>query len=168
MKTEEELDDEAPQEPATRRHLPVVDEDDEPVHRNVRKREVKAVVFNPKREDPRVRHEARKACTEVFEDYWRPKVRSDCEKVERPCCFVGCQWNLYLDVNEATGSIRFNFPDLHPWEMAPNESCAKDVARDEGGTTLARVADLLNVTRERARQVEEIILYKLKRGWKQP
>lgn len=171
-KAREEEQSEVPQEEpsAVRRRLPLVD-DDEDERDDVRmdlkrKRVFKAAVFNPKREDPKERHEARKACPEATEPYWRPKVRADCEKVERPCCYIGCQWNLYLDVNDATGSIRFNFPDLQPWEMAPNESCAKDIARDENGTSLARVADLLNITRERARQLEEIIIDKLRRTWK--
>jgi hypothetical protein len=51
-----------------------------------------------------------------------------------------------------------NFPDLDVWEM--NESCALDVA-DRGGTTLEDVGAIMNLTRERIRQVEVKALAKL-------
>ena len=50
-----------------------------------------------------------------------------------------------------TGAIKLNFPDLEVWEM--NETCALDVA-DRGGTTLEDVGAIMNLTRERIRQVE--------------
>lgn len=81
----------------------------------------------------------------------RPKTRADCDEIRRPCPFFACRWNLYLDVNPATGSIKFNFPGLEFWEL--EETCALDVA-DHGGVTLERVGELLNVSRERIRQVE--------------
>ena len=84
-------------------------------------------------------------------DYWKPRTRIECRNVERPCPFVSCRWHLYLDVNPTTGSIKLNFPDLEVWELA--ESCALDVA-DRGGTTLEDTGELMNLTRERIRQVE--------------
>ena len=51
-----------------------------------------------------------------------------------------------------------NFPDLEVWEM--NDSCALDVA-DRGGTTLEDVGAIMNLTRERIRQVEVRALAKL-------
>ena len=45
-----------------------------------------------------------------------------------------------------------NFPDLEVWEMT--ETCALDVA-DRGGITLEDVGNILNLTRERIRQVEQ-------------
>lgn len=83
--------------------------------------------------------------------YWRPQTRGDCGSVPRPCPYVGCRWHLYLDVNEDTGSLTLNFPDLEVCDM--EESCALDVADDEG-CTLERCGDLLNLTRERIRQLE--------------
>ena len=72
---------------------------------------------------------------------------------------MACKFHLYLDVNPETGTIKLNFPDLEPWEM--NETCALDVA-DRGGITLEEVGEILNLTRERIRQVEVFGLEKLK------
>ncbi|MFB6263923.1 MAG: sigma factor-like helix-turn-helix DNA-binding protein [Bradymonadaceae bacterium] len=81
----------------------------------------------------------------------RPSKREDCRLGERPCPFVSCKYHLYLDVNPRTGSIKLNFPDLEVWELP--ETCALDVA-ERGGMTLEEVGELLNLTRERIRQVE--------------
>lgn len=81
----------------------------------------------------------------------RPSSRDTCAKGPRPCPWVSCKFHLYLDVNPDTGSIKLNFPDLEVWEMA--ETCALDVA-DRGGITLEEVGEILNLTRERIRQVE--------------
>ncbi len=91
--------------------------------------------------------------------YMRPQKREDCQKRERPCMFVSCKHHLYLDVNPETGSIKFNFPDKEVWEM--KETCALDVA-DRGGITLEEVGEILNLTRERIRQVEVKCLEKLR------
>jgi hypothetical protein len=71
---------------------------------------------------------------------------------------VSCQHHLYLDVSSRTGAIKLNFPDLEVWDM--NETCALDVA-DRGGTTLEDVGAIMNLTRERIRQVEVKALAKL-------
>ena len=73
--------------------------------------------------------------------------------------FISCKHHLYLDVNPATGSIKLNFPDKEVWEMA--ETCALDVA-DRGGITLEEVGAIMNLTRERIRQVETRGLLKLR------
>src|SRR5580658_659509 len=88
----------------------------------------------------------------------RPKTRGDCAQGERPCPFVSCTHHLYLDVFERTGAIKLNFPDLEVWEMA--DSCALDVA-DRNGTTLEEAGALMNLTRERIRQLEVNALAKL-------
>lgn len=80
----------------------------------------------------------------------RPATRADCEAGERPCPYLSCRFNLYLDVTPA-GGITLNFPDLELHEMA--ETCALDVA-DRQGSTLEHVGSLMNVTRERVRQIE--------------
>jgi len=72
---------------------------------------------------------------------------------------VSCKHHLYLDVNPETGSIKLNFPDLEVWEM--KETCSLDVA-DRTGATLEEVGEILNLTRERIRQVEVRGLIKLK------
>lgn len=88
-------------------------------------------------------------------DYQRPRTLAECDSVGlgtvTPCPFVSCKHHLALDVNDRTGSIKRNFPDLEVWEM--HATCALTVAA-EGGTTLDGVAAAMNVTRERVRQVE--------------
>jgi hypothetical protein len=91
--------------------------------------------------------------------YDRPQTRADCANGPRPCLFVACKHHLYLDVNPETGSIKINFPDKDVWEL--EETCALDVA-ERGGVTLEEVGDILNLTRERVRQVEVTGLQKLK------
>lgn len=98
------------------------------------------------------RDEKRLALSLVYpEDVDRPKLRAECQQMERPCPFVSCEHHLYLDVNPESGAIKLNFPHLEVWEMA--ETCALDVA-DRGGITLEEVGAILNLTRERIRQVE--------------
>ncbi|MBP9718122.1 hypothetical protein KBD59_02380 [Candidatus Gracilibacteria bacterium] len=89
-----------------------------------------------------------------------PQTRSECQDGIRPCPYVRCKYNLYLDVNPRTGSMQLNFPNREPWEM--EESCALDVA-DRGGTILEEVGDIFNLTRERIRQVEAQGLEKLRK-----
>ncbi len=89
----------------------------------------------------------------------RPRSRSECANGPRPCMFVSCKHHLYLDVNPETGSIKLNFPDKEIWEMS--ETCALDVA-DRGGITLEEVGSIMNLTRERIRQVETRGLLKLR------
>jgi hypothetical protein len=89
----------------------------------------------------------------------RPRSRAECANGPRPCMFIACKHHLYLDVNPATGSIKLNFPDREVWEL--DETCALDVA-DRGGITLEEVGTIMNLTRERIRQVETRGLAKLR------
>ena len=89
----------------------------------------------------------------------RPKTRGDCQGGVRPCPWVGCRWHLYLDVNPVSGSILFNHPDTDPLDLV--HTCALDVA-DGGGATLERVGDMVGLTRERVRQVEVVLLERLR------
>jgi hypothetical protein len=92
------------------------------------------------------------------EEYWRPKTRTECVDMERPCPFVSCKYHLYIDVHPVRGSIKLNFPDVDVWEMT--ETCSLDIA-DRGGITLEEVGEIMNLTRERVRQVETTGLGKL-------
>lgn len=91
-------------------------------------------------------------------EYWKPRTRAECKDMERPCPFVSCKYHLYIDVHPVRGSIKLNFPDVEVWEMT--ETCALDVA-DRGGITLEDVGEIMNLTRERVRQVETAGLAKL-------
>jgi len=98
-------------------------------------------------------------------DIPRPTARSECRGDVRPCPWVACKHHLYLDINPETGSIKINFPDLEPWEL--KHTCALDVA-ERGGITLEEVGEIMNLTRERIRQVEVRGLLKLKMGSPSP
>jgi DNA-directed RNA polymerase sigma subunit (sigma70/sigma32) len=63
-----------------------------------------------------------------------------------------------LDVSPTTGTIKLNFPELEVWELA--ETCSLDIA-DAGPQPLERVSVLMNVTRERIRQIESVALARL-------
>ena len=138
-----------------------VAEDGEPVtreqRRSRRKREVRARTISVKRMTKRELELGRMLYPDV-EDVVKPKTRVECSNGERPCPFVSCKHHLYLDVSAKTGAIKLNFPDLEVWEMT--ETCALDVA-DRGGTTLEEVGAIMNLTRERIRQVEVKGLAKL-------
>ncbi len=82
---------------------------------------------------------------------FRPVTRADCVDGPRPCPWISCKYHLYLDVNPRTGSIKLNFPDIEPWEMV--HSCVLDIA-DRGPVTLEDVGRIMNLTRERIRQLE--------------
>lgn len=88
-------------------------------------------------------------------DYLRPRTFAECDSVGLgtvfPCPFVSCKHHLYLDVNEHNGSIKLNFPDRDIDELA--DTCSLRVAA-RGGITLDGVAETMNITRERTRQLE--------------
>jgi hypothetical protein len=124
--------------------------------RSRRKREVRARTISVKRMTKRELEIGRLLYPE--QDYEKPTTRSECVEGIRPCPYVSCKHHLFLDVSSRTGAIKLNFPDLEVWEM--NETCALDIA-DRGGTTLEEVGAIMNLTRERIRQVEVKALAKL-------
>jgi hypothetical protein len=125
--------------------------------RSRRKRAIRAKTISVKRMTKRELELGRMLFPETDEDE-RPRSRSECSDAPRPCPFVSCKHHLFLDVSARTGAIKLNFPDLEVWEMT--ETCALDVA-DRGGTTLEEVGAIMNLTRERIRQVEVKGLAKL-------
>lgn len=124
--------------------------------RSRRKRDVRARTISVKRMTKRELEIGRLLYPES--DYEKPSTRAECAEGPRPCPYVSCKHHLYIDVSPRTGAIKLNFPDLEVWEL--NESCALDVA-DRGGTTLEDVGAIMNLTRERIRQVEVKALAKL-------
>lgn len=79
----------------------------------------------------------------------KPSHRSECKNGPRPCPYVSCRYHLYLDVTDS-GGIRLNYPGKTLEELS--YTCALDVA-DKGSITIDDIGRLLNVTRERARQL---------------
>ncbi|MFH1531266.1 MAG: sigma factor-like helix-turn-helix DNA-binding protein [Pseudomonadota bacterium] len=94
-----------------------------------------------------------------FVEYRRPASRVECKDGTRPCPFVSCKYHLYIDVNPSTGSIKVNFPEMEVWQMP--FTCALDVA-DKGGITLEEIGYIMNLTRERVRQLEATALEKIR------
>ncbi len=145
---------------------PKLDEKERNRLRSARKREVRASTLSLKR----LTKIARKRLQQEEPDDGRrrlPLTRGDCEQVERPCPFISCKWHLFLDVDRKNGSIKLNYPDLFDHNGAPeleylNETCALDIA-DRGGITLEVLGEILNVTRERARQLEVSATARLER-----
>lgn len=131
-----------------------------------------------KRTPPRALHHSKKDKKKLTEeeqregkelaDYQgetRPKTRADCANVPRPCPYVSCRYHLYLTVRRSkkSDSIWVNFPQIE----GPDElefSCALDEADAvQGyGMTLEELSKRLNVTRERARQLEVEVLRKIR------
>ena len=88
----------------------------------------------------------------------RPKNRGECPTV-RPCPFVGCRYHLWADPARG-GGIKINFEGVDPTELM--HSCALDMAEAHpDGLTLDEVGGLMNLTRERVRQIESKVLSKL-------
>lgn len=96
-------------------------------------------------------------------DLWadRPVRRSDCAGVCRPCPYVSCKWNNYLEVG-ANGSIRYTFGEIDPLDVPSDMSCAMDLIErmavdidvDQDGMTLEAIALVFSLCRERVRQLE--------------
>jgi hypothetical protein len=124
--------------------------------RSRRKRDVRARTISVKRMTKRELEIGKLLYPET--DYYKPNTREECVDGPRPCPYVSCKHHLFIDVSPRTGAIKLNFPDLEVWELG--ESCALDVA-DRGGTTLEDVGAIMNLTRERIRQVEVKALAKL-------
>ncbi len=86
----------------------------------------------------------------------RPRSRVECAAAVRPCPYVGCRYHLYVDVSIG-GGVKFNFPDLEPWELTL--SCALDIADAadvaQSGLALETIGRIVNLTRERVRQIED-------------
>jgi Sigma-70, region 4 len=82
----------------------------------------------------------------------RPRTRADCAGGQRPCPWVGCRHHLALDIHPETGSIKLLREN---WLEA--ETCSLDIA-ERGGERLEAVGQIMNVTRERIRQIESIAL----------
>lgn len=127
--------------------------------RSRRPRQVRARTISVKRMTQRELELGRVLYPE--KDYSKPRTRGECIDGPRPCPFVSCKYHLFVDVSPSTGAIKLNFPDLEVWELA--ESCALDIA-DQGGKRLEDVGAIMNVTRERVRQIEHMAIAALERS----
>lgn len=120
-----------------------------------RRRRAKTIAYKPL-----TKHEIQEGI-ELYEflDVGRPRFRSECADGPRPCPWVSCKYHLYLDVHPRTGSIKINFPEFEVWELPI--SCVLDIA-DQGRITLEKIGEIMNLTRERVRQLEASAATKLR------
>jgi ribosomal protein S27AE len=79
----------------------------------------------------------------------------------RPCLYVSCPHNNYLNIHASTGTIKLTHPHREPWDVVPDDSCSLDVA-DRGPQTLEKVGDIMGLTRERTRQIEQAAVIRLR------
>lgn len=84
-----------------------------------------------------------------------------------PCAYLRCKYNLLVDLHHATGAYKITHPSLaggdygDEYEQMPRHTCALNAA-EQGGMTLEEVGEVINVTRERVRQIELKALYRLR------
>lgn len=100
----------------------------------------------------------------------RPKTRGDCldggSNAARPCPYAGCRYHLALYVSH-TGAITVPFGDGDVARL--RQSCALDVVdAHPNGATLDEVGLVLNVSRERVRQIEAAAQRKLAKRMANP
>ena len=98
----------------------------------------------------------------------RPRKRSECFEIMRPCPFVTCDFNLFPEWAGLRGRskrsgckkriIRTKITD--PFKVPQNRSCVLDIAL-LGGLTLEEVGYILDITRERVRQIQFAALKKM-------
>lgn len=105
--------------------------------------------------------EGKEALSEMEADMeiMRPRVRADCLpggiNELRPCPWYRCEAHLGLEINPDTGSIQVRDIDTMV------HTCTFDVA-DIGGVTLDEIGEIMDLTRERIRQIEvrALVVYK--------
>jgi hypothetical protein len=119
---------------------------------------------------PRYQLQADEADTREHTD--RPRTYGEC--IERalgtptqPCWYLRCRHNLLIDVEPTTGAYKITWPHLadgaygDEYRSLPEHTCALRVA-EQGGMTLDEIGSVINLTRERVRQIETKALYKLR------
>lgn len=99
----------------------------------------------------------------LVDGHRRPQIRGDCIHERRPCPWVGCRYHLYFfaEKGHRRRHQNGNTKPFNPWDM--KHTCALDLA-DEQQCTLQEIAEILFITRERVRQIEEMAIRKLRRA----
>ncbi len=102
----------------------------------------------------------------------RPRTWGECQEralgtASRPCGYLRCKHNLLVDVDGRTGSYKVTWPHLtagaygDEYGAYPQHTCALRVA-EQGGMTLEEIGSVMNLTRERVRQIETKALLRLR------
>ncbi len=87
-----------------------------------------------------------------------PATRGECIDGPRPCPHVSCRHHLAISVTRF-GGLQITWPTLEIGEVV--YSCSLDVADEHGGLILDDIGEILNITRERVRQIERRALDKI-------
>lgn len=101
-----------------------------------------------------------------------PRTYGECQEralgtATNPCWYLRCKHNLLLDIDPRSGSYKITWPDLtdghygDEYHALPEHTCALHEAA-HGGLTLDEVGVMMNLTRERVRQIETKALYRLR------
>lgn len=96
-----------------------------------------------------------------------PRTRAECEQAPRPCPYVSCRHNLWLEQAEMRGRgkepVRIPGAGAIPVERL-EQSCVLDLV-DGGQTyTLEEIGDALGLTHEGARLILLRVLEKINRA----
>lgn len=91
----------------------------------------------------------------------RPKTRVECINGPRPCPWAGCRHNLFLDVT-SKGRLKILRPELDDPSQFEGSNCVLDIVEEEGQMTYGEIGKVLNLTRERARQINDKALRKMR------
>lgn len=119
---------------------------------------------------PAERHVRRSPNLRIIPDDWKPKPgvpasRADCP-TKRPCEYIRCRHHLWLKLGmDRDGNPkRGKGPPSILWPMTP-ATCSLDVAARAarvGGKTMPEVGELLGVSDEMVRHIEQRALAKLR------
>lgn len=93
-------------------------------------------------------------------EFRRPRTRSECAQIPRPCPFVSCVWNTYLDLLD-DGTVVLNWGRCEPDAMEAWGSCVLDIA-DDGGISDEAMARVLGLTVKEAGALCDGALRKLR------
>ena len=92
-----------------------------------------------------------------------PTTRADCETSPRPCPWIRCKWHLFWEYNGWKAVWKCNRSVIADFILAMRHTCTLDVA-DAGEATLEEIGLTLNISRERARQIEGLRPQSVQRG----
>jgi Sigma-70, region 4 len=95
-------------------------------------------------------------------DALRPKIREDCKKVPRPCPYASCRFNTFLDIHPSSGKLKILHDNCEDPSDLKVDSCVLDIVEKHGALTLEEIGTVMNITRERVRQIGDAACRKMR------
>jgi len=104
----------------------------------------------------------------------KPSTRGECANIIRPCPYVSCRHNLYLEVDKKGGIVE-RFSD--PSEVPPNQSCTLDIVDEFGMLDPPEIGRVMGLTPHAVGAIEAAglrnlrsyrtatKLYRIRRSW---